>query len=549
MPAEPMPAEPMPAEPVAPPPTASDAAPPPPRTPAPATTPPREGAYAFALFALVMVVVAISTGRNHIRGDASEMCAAASSIPDHGWIDLGAQGRRDAQTAPDGLRYSKYSIVAILQCGAGSALRGAGKLIGGDGSAAQHLFAGIYPAFEAGLCALGMFFVARRLRFSRGIAATAAVLLIFSTPLWSYAREMYSEVTQACVVIWSLWAYLKAFETGRRRDFLLGGALVGLAVIAKTPLAVIGLATFVYFLMLRPDRTRVVRFLVWGAVGFLPFLALYLGYNVLRYGELADRGYSQLRDGTLGFSTPLAVGLHMLLLSPGKSIFVYAPVLLLAPFGAARMWRANRPALVFALIPAVFTYLIIAKWWAGHGDWGWGPRLVVHVTPLLFVPLLYVMRRGGAWRAALITLGALGIVINVLGNVVDHSHYLGVVGVTHAGMRLDPASLFIRDDLVIVHCLPEMSPPVGHYWLLERFVTGEPWAPSSWYPWDGLGIPGWRPVRDPTPLTLNMWSDGSAWAWTVIGVGYALAGFLLTMLWAGAVSERRWRAGRPRASA
>lgn len=507
--------------------------------------PPRELAYGFALFALVWIVVAISTGRNHIRGDAGEMCAAASSISDHGWIDLDNSGRGDVQVAPDGRRYSKYSLVAILQCGAGSALRGAGKMLGGEGSAAQHLMAGIYPAFEAAWMALGMFVVARRLGFSRGIGVLAALLLVFSTPLWAYAREMYTEVTQAALVIWTFWAYHKAFDEGHRRHFLLGGALVGLSVITKTPLAVLGLATFIYFLMIKPDATRVKRFLLYGAIGFLPFLALYLGYNVLRYGTIVDRGYTQLRDGTLGFSTPLPVGLHLLLLSPGKSIFVYAPVLLLAPFGAMTAWRENRPVLVYALVPAVFTYVTIAKWWAGHGDWGWGPRLVVQVTPLLFIPLLYAMRRSGGWRAAFAVLAGLGIIVNVLGNVIDHSHYLGVVGVTHAGMRLDPASLFIRDDLVVVHFVPEFSPPVGHAWLLDRFMSGEPWSASSWYPWQTLGIPGWRPFADPTPHVLNMWSDGSTWAWTVIGIGYGLAGMLGIGLLAGAINEKSTNPARP----
>jgi len=502
--------------------------------------PPSKG-FAFVLFLLVWALVALTTGRNHVRGDASQMCNAAASIWDHGWIDV-PTGRDDRVLGPDGKHYTKYPLANTLFCGPGIALQGLGKRLDGEDSATQFLLAGIAPALWTALLALGFFSLARELGFSRAVGAFGALFVVFASPIWAYGREMYSENQQALALIWTTWAYVRASRLGTRRHYLIGGMLVGLCLHSKTPLAVMGLATFVYVFLGRPDRQRIIRFFLYGAIGFAPFLVAWLGYNEVRYGSMFELGYASGRDQTLGFETPMYSGLHGLLLSPGKSIFVYAPLLLLLPWGLQRMWRRHREVLVYAAIPTLFLILTMSMWWSGLGDWGWGPRLVVPIFPLMFIGVLYVMeRRGYKWRTAVIALAALGIVVNFLGIVIDHSHYIGVAMSTQAGFQIHRLQNFVRDDLVVVHFVPEMSPPIGHGWLLDRYLSGEEWTQDSWYPWKTVGIPGWRPRTDPTPRVLNHWSDGSPRSWTILWVGYAVCACLFAgLLW----GMRR----RPRAS-
>ena len=504
-------------------------------------------AFAFALFFLVFLMVALSTGRFHVRGDASQMCAAAASIVDHGWIDLPAI-HTDLHIAPDGRRYTKYPLGNILQCGAGLSLKTLGGWIGGQDTSIQWLFAGIFPAFFTALLALGFFFVARELGFSLNVSALAAFALVFASPIWAYGREMYSENTQAMALVWTMWAYLKARRLGTRRHYVFGGMLVGLCLHSKLPLAVMGLSTFVWFIATKPDKKHVVRFLLYGFLGFLPFLALFFAYNYIRYEELFAVGYSSGRDATLGFATPLLSGLHGLLFSPGKSIFVYAPLLVLLPIGVVIAWRRDKALVLYAAIPVVFIFLIMAKWWSGLGDWGWGPRLVVPMYPFLFLGVLYVMeRRHWGWRTAVGVLIGLGVFVNFLGIVIDHSHYLFVTDITHAGLRIHASPALVRDDLVIVHYVPELSPPVGHYWLLDMWLTDAEWGENSWYPWESLGLPGWRPHRDPMPPSLNHWSDGSVLSWKIIGVGWSVVA--LVFAWFVWLARRHNRAGHQRREA
>ncbi|MCB9591401.1 MAG: glycosyltransferase family 39 protein [Sandaracinaceae bacterium] len=505
-----------------------------------APEPPSKG-FAFVLFLLVWALVALTTGRYHVRGDASQMCNAAASITDHGWIDV-PTGRDDRYLGPDGLYYTKYPLGNTIQCGPGLALQSLGRELGGDESSTQFFLAGIVPALWTALLALGFFSLARELRFSRPVAAFGALFLVFSSPIWAYGREMYSENPQGLALIWTLWAYVRAMRLGTRRHFLLGGILVGACIHCKTPLAVIGLASFVFVFLSRPDRQKTLRFFLYGALGFAPMLALWLGYNYVRYGQLLELGYASGRDLTLGFATPLYSGLHGLLLSPGKSIFVYAPLLLLLPFGLVRMWRRHRALLVYAAIPVVFLFVTMGMWWSGLGDWGWGPRLVVPTYPLLFLGLLYVLeRKGWRWKTAIVSLAALGIVVNFLGIIIDHSHYIGVTGITQGGLQIHRLQNLVRDDLVIVHFVPEFSPPIGHGWLLDRYLSGAEWTDESWYPWRTIGIPAWQPHSEPAPRVLNHWSDGSAMAWTILGVGYTI----VALLFAGLLYGMRWRPRPP----
>ena len=53
-------------------------------------------------------------------------------------------------------------------------------------------------------------------------------------------------------------------------------------------------------------------------------------YNAVRFGSPAETGYGETAQA---FTTPLYIGLYGLLLSPGKSVFLYAPILLAAIFG------------------------------------------------------------------------------------------------------------------------------------------------------------------------------------------------------------------------
>ncbi|MCS7287357.1 MAG: hypothetical protein NZ653_09515 [Anaerolineae bacterium] len=90
--------------------------------------------------------------------------------------------------------------------------------------------------------------------------------------------------------------------------------------------------------------------------------------------------------------------------SPGKSIFLFAPPVILAPWGLARLWAEMLFGGVFLL------YLLFhAKWWTWHGGWSWGPRFLVLSIPFLVLDFGPLCARGKVAQSLLIALFIIGL--------------------------------------------------------------------------------------------------------------------------------------------
>ena len=81
----------------------------------------------------------------------------------------------------------------------------------------------------------------------------------------------------------------------------------------------------------RGDLDRVWHALPLALLVFAEFTAVALWHNTVKTGSLWDSGY-QIKNGV--FSGDLFAGLYGLLLSTGKSAFLYSPPLVLAVLGA-----------------------------------------------------------------------------------------------------------------------------------------------------------------------------------------------------------------------
>jgi hypothetical protein len=153
----------------------------------------------------------------------------------------------------------------------------------------------------------------------------------------------------------------------------------------------------------------------------LPAIASQLWYNVAHFGEAFHTQLSRLTEPLWQTSVP--EGLGGLLLSPGRGLLVYSPVLVLSLLGLARVWRPGGDSLLRALsVGAVLTVLLYskwAKWWGGHT---YGPRLLADLSPALvlaMLPLAERLLRHRAWQIVFALLAAWSIGAHTLGAFVD----------------------------------------------------------------------------------------------------------------------------------
>lgn len=309
----------------------------------------------------------------------------------------------------DGRGYSPYGVLPSLLAVplfALGALLGAGA--GAPPAAFDYATRFAVSALNAPITAATAALLAGwalRLGAGKRSAAGLAVLYGFCTFAWPYSRTFFSEPLAALLLLLAaerahaaLWfcSPSTSAETGTRRAWcsvpalLVSGLAAGLLVATRVASAVALPVLLLYLLLAQAAmgrnerlslRERLWILACWGS-GLLPGLGIVAWYNLVRFGTPLATGYAA--EATL-FTTPLLVGLHGLLLSPGKSLFLYAPPLLLALPGAWRHWQRRRGLVLLVLGLFLAHLLLYATWGEWQGGGVWGPRFLLPVVPLLLL--------------------------------------------------------------------------------------------------------------------------------------------------------------------
>ena len=300
----------------------------------------------------------------------------------------------------------------------------------------------LMTAFSA-LAVVGHVRLLRLMRVGPRIAVPSAAILAFGTPMWVWGSYASEEVTLGAIAVWSIWAILDARRIGmlapdpddRRRsrcivDRLgLAGVLLAAGMVHRSTFITMvvgaGIVAVPVLIAQRADLLREARrFGGWIACGVI-ILALVPLYNQLRFGDPLDTGYTRFYREIGGvFGMPLLKGLQGHLLSPGKSVFIYAPWLLLVlPACLSRRVRQRMGLFSWGLLATVVLHLLIYSahtFWAGA--FGWGVRFHVFLMPLVMVPIaIWVdglsLRRAG--RIGLTALATVSIAVQLVGNALN----------------------------------------------------------------------------------------------------------------------------------
>jgi hypothetical protein len=239
--------------------------------------------------------------------------------------------------------------------------------------------------FSALAAALSLYFFLE-LGIAPKISLLAAGILAFATPLAAYSGWLYSEPLAAALLI---GASAVLFSTPQTTNIsilraLSAGVLLGAAVWVR-PTHIIAVPVFLPALFVRERKKGWSPAIALGAaVGVA--VALLLWRNSYLHGSLLDFGYPSAAEGGKAlntFQTPLLTGLVGFLASPGKSIFLFSPPILLAMLGLPRLWRRDRGlAVVAALTPLVYL-LFFATYTQWEGGYCYGPRYLVPALALL----------------------------------------------------------------------------------------------------------------------------------------------------------------------
>ena len=229
--------------------------------------------------------------------------------------------------------------------------------------------------------------------------AIATVLLIgICSDWWYQSRGLFSEVGAGAFLVTGLclMAYDKPYASS-----------TALAVsILFRPTNILALPVWAVSAWRKPRAAIGSALIVIAAGAFLCW------FNYIRFGSILNFGYASER-----FGGPFFKNLEGVLFSPGRSPFVYSPILVLAIPGTWLLLR-KQPILALICLVVIAAYVFtVARLFNWAGGTSWGARLITPTVPLfgvLLAPTVDYIWKNKLLAAAALLLGFAGFSVQML---------------------------------------------------------------------------------------------------------------------------------------
>jgi len=302
-----------------------------------------------------------------------------------------------------------------------------------------------------------LFFTTRLLEYSKRTSFYVGILFGLGTIVWPYTKTYFRDPL-AMMFLTMAWAsaliIVNRSNTIRPKYInrlawlgLVAGTAAG--ILTKNTITLALPALFVYILIkkctgFRPGLIKKVFLDNWkklilllGSVllvlilwsVLLPARGIFARFALFYYKDLAE----------FFFTTPHPSFFEALigpLFSPGKSIFIYSPILVLSILGLIKYWDIAWPVWVYLILLIIGQALFYDdEWW---GFINWGLRFILPAIPLLMIAAIPVI---DSWltskkgQIGLISLGGFSILIQVIGTLPPLRQYYTEM------IKIDPSLL------------------------------------------------------------------------------------------------------------
>jgi len=282
---------------------------------------------------------------------------------------------------------------------------------------AHYVIVAVVVALPAALAGAVLDWLLRRW-FRPQAALLGALGYGLATSVAAYAGNFYSHALVASLAIFA-WALIERAADRGGNDpagLLLGGLLLGLAIISEYPAALVAAVLGLYAMYRCGWRAA-----AWLTTGAVPALAALVAYDLAAFGTPWPVGYAhselwkeQHETGFFSLTYPSLPALWGLLGGRFRGLFARAPWLSLALPGIVLWWRSgrHRAQLAVTLLAAsclILVYSASRMWWGGFAA---GPRYIVAAIPFLALPAVAWL--DAVWeRAPLRWLGIALVIVSV----------------------------------------------------------------------------------------------------------------------------------------
>ena len=387
------------------------------------TTPTNKHTIALSLFVLLCGVYFLTYFGDRISNDSNYLFDSTESFVKRGQFDitihydlLGADTPEDGNPLPPSQQEPLQSLLATPLYWIAQHTPGIGL--------AHTVW--LFNIFVTAATAVLLFYGTMQLGYSTRIALFTALIFGLSTIAWPYSRTFFREPLAG---LWLLVITLSMLRLIRNKgqQLILSISLIVMSIIAlMLTKSVLIVAVLPLMLIALPrNRRRIV--LIMGGLGIL-IIAIFVIANIVGIQRLQityllnlleDTRWDFVLESFLGYT-----------ISPGRSIFVFSPVLLLSIGGGMLLYRHKQwrlpTAIFFSVLLVILSYGLGrgAIWWGGNS---WGPRHMVPLIPMLMLLLPPMLKKLQSYRRlqyAVIGLIAISTLIQVLGVLVSiYAHY------------------------------------------------------------------------------------------------------------------------------
>src|SRR3989338_2546961 len=282
-----------------------------------------------------------------------------------------------------------------------------------------HFFSTFLNAFfAAGLC-LFFFNLLLLLNYSKKISFTMTFILAFSTMVWVYSKSMHDAVQEGFFALATFYFLLKFQKLKLYRYFYISLMMMILGFITRYTF-VLTLPAWIFLLI--QTKADVKKVFIYPAFILMPiiiFLFFKLSITWANFSWWANAYFEMVS------LKPFLNGLRGLLLSPGKSIFIFNPILLLSVFLFPFFYKKfkTEAITIFLLSTSYIIFYANVRFFAG--DPVWGPRYLLVIIPfcLLFLAESFnFLNRYIKYICSILV--SIGILFQMVGVLVGYTYYV-----------------------------------------------------------------------------------------------------------------------------
>lgn len=292
------------------------------------------------------------------------------------------------------------SLCLLPFAGIGLVLEKAAPINPGTSDLAAQFLASVILFPAMGAAGIWLFYrLVLSLGYSQRNSLLAAAVLGFATMSFHYSVNTQEQTQEGLLLVLATLLMVKYYRQRRFVHAWLFCVVLGMCLLFRPASVVTVLPLYLIAAtaeILNSDKRNILKitrnWLIAGILGTGGFIIICGWYNYIRFGSVLESGYGLSTATSLGGhklfeSSPLPT-LAAMLFSPGKSIFLYNPVLLLFPLCVYSFYRRHKVAALAASLAILSSFIFHSFYTAWAGDYAWSIRYQAPMLPFLVLPLV-----------------------------------------------------------------------------------------------------------------------------------------------------------------